>query len=85
MTTLGGPVEEVDLHARIDGQLPRERAEDVEAYLAASAGKTRLSFLASARGIKRCFLRPRDVGIAYLMATDACASRRSVNRREGQA
>ena len=35
MTPLGGPVEEGDLHARIDGQLPRERAEDVEAYLAA--------------------------------------------------
>ena len=35
MTPLGGPVEEDDLHARIDGQLPRERAEDVEAYLAA--------------------------------------------------
>ena len=35
MTPLGRPVEEDDLHARIDGQLPRERAEDVEAYLAA--------------------------------------------------
>jgi anti-sigma factor RsiW len=33
--TRGRPVEEDDLHARIDGQLPRERAEDVEAYLAA--------------------------------------------------
>ena len=30
----GRPVEEDDLHARIDGQLPRERTEDVEAYLA---------------------------------------------------
>lgn len=35
MTPRGRPVEEDDLHARIDGQLPRERAEDVEAYLAA--------------------------------------------------
>jgi anti-sigma factor RsiW len=35
MTSRGRPVEEDDLHARIDGQLPRERAEDVEAYLAA--------------------------------------------------
>ena len=34
MTPLGRPVEEDDLHARIDGQLPRERTEDVEAYLA---------------------------------------------------
>jgi anti-sigma factor RsiW len=31
----GRPVEEDDLHARIDGQLPRERTEDVEAYLVA--------------------------------------------------
>jgi anti-sigma factor RsiW len=35
MTPRGRPVEEDDLHARIDGQLPRERAEDVDAYLAA--------------------------------------------------
>jgi anti-sigma factor RsiW len=35
MTPPGRPVEEDDLHARIDGQLPRERTEDVEAYLAA--------------------------------------------------
>ena len=35
MTPLGRPVEEDDLHARIDGQLSRERAEDVDAYLAA--------------------------------------------------
>jgi len=35
MRPAGRPVEEDDLHARIDGQLPRERIEDVEAYLAA--------------------------------------------------
>jgi anti-sigma factor RsiW len=35
MRPLGRPVEEDDLHACIDGQLPRERTEDVEAYLAA--------------------------------------------------
>jgi anti-sigma factor RsiW len=35
MRPLGRPVDEDDLHARIDGQLPRERTEDVEAYLAA--------------------------------------------------
>jgi len=35
MTPPGRPVEEDDLHAHIDGLLPRERAEDVEAYLAA--------------------------------------------------
>ena len=35
MRPLGRPVQEDDLHARIDGQLPRERTEDVDAYLAA--------------------------------------------------
>ena len=35
MTPLGRPVEEDDLHARIDGQLAHNRAEDVDAYLAA--------------------------------------------------
>jgi anti-sigma factor RsiW len=35
MTPRGRPVEGDDLHARIDGQLPRKRTEDVEAYLAA--------------------------------------------------
>src|SRR4029077_8330112 len=35
MTPLGRPVEEDDLHARIDGQLAHDRAEDVDAYLAA--------------------------------------------------
>ena len=35
MTPPGRPVEEDDLHAHIDGHLPRERAQDVEAYLAA--------------------------------------------------
>jgi len=35
MRPLSRPVEEDDLHARIDGQLPRERTEDVDAYFAA--------------------------------------------------
>jgi anti-sigma factor RsiW len=35
MTPRGRPVKEDDLHARIDGQLPRERFEEVDAYLAA--------------------------------------------------
>jgi anti-sigma factor RsiW len=35
VTPLGRPVEEDDLHARIDGQLAHNRAEDVDAYLAA--------------------------------------------------
>ena len=35
MTPRGRPVEEDDLHARLDGQLPRDRIEDVDAYLAA--------------------------------------------------
>jgi len=35
MTPRGRPVGEDDLHAHIDGQLPHDRAEDVNAYLAA--------------------------------------------------
>jgi anti-sigma factor RsiW len=35
MTPPGRPIEEDDLHAHIDGQLPRERIEDVDAYFAA--------------------------------------------------
>ena len=35
MTPRGRPVEEDDLHARIDGQLAYDRAEEVDAYLAA--------------------------------------------------
>jgi anti-sigma factor RsiW len=34
MTPPGRPVEEDDLHARIDGQLPDDRIPDVDAYLA---------------------------------------------------
>jgi anti-sigma factor RsiW len=35
VTATGGPVEKDDLHARIDGRLPVERAEAVDAHLAA--------------------------------------------------
>jgi anti-sigma factor RsiW len=35
MTPSGRPVEEDDLHARVDGQLPRDRTEEVDTYLAA--------------------------------------------------
>jgi len=35
MTPPGRPIEEDDLHAYIDGKLPRERAQDVEAHLVA--------------------------------------------------
>jgi anti-sigma factor RsiW len=35
MTPIERPVEEDDLHARVDGRLPPERAEAVDAYLAA--------------------------------------------------
>ena len=35
MTATSGPVQEDELHARIDGRLPAERAEAVDAYLAA--------------------------------------------------
>ena len=35
MAPPGRPIEEDDLHACLDGQLPRDRIEDVDAYLAA--------------------------------------------------
>jgi anti-sigma factor RsiW len=38
VTAGAGPVEEGDLHARIDGRLPPERSEAVEAHLAADPG-----------------------------------------------
>src|SRR5439155_9136055 len=39
-----GPIEEADLHACIDGQLPPERAASVEVYIAGhSAERARLS------------------------------------------
>jgi anti-sigma factor RsiW len=50
MKAMGGPVEEDDLQARIDGRLPPERAEAVDAYLAAHPeARARLSQYAEQR------------------------------------
>ena len=54
MTPRGRPVEEDDLHARLDGQLPRDRIEDVDAYLAAHPEvKARFSDYAAPRAALR--------------------------------
>jgi anti-sigma factor RsiW len=88
MTPLGRPVEEDDLHARIDGQLPRERTEDVEAYLAAhpeeearfsqyaqQRQELRTAFAAQASGPI-----PNRLRVAYLVAQQ----RRRLRRQFGQ-
>ena len=50
MKAMGGPVEEDDLQARIDGRLPPERAEAVDPYLAAHPeARARLSQYAEQR------------------------------------
>jgi len=50
MTPIGGPVGEDDLQARIDGRLPPERAEAVDAYLAEHPeARTRLTQYAEQR------------------------------------
>jgi len=76
MTQPGRPVEEDDLHARIDGQLPRERAEDVEAHLAAQPEvKARFSQYAQQRQALRAAFAaqaggpiPGRLRIAHLLA-----------------
>ena len=60
MTSRGRPVEEDDLHAHIDGQLPDDRAEDVDAYLAAhSEEQERFSQYAGQRQALRAALAAR--------------------------
>ena len=60
MTPRGRPVGEDDLHAHIDGQLPDDRAEDVDAYLAAhSEEQERFSQYAGQRQALRAALAAR--------------------------
>jgi anti-sigma factor RsiW len=62
MTPLGRPVEEDDLHARIDGQLARDRAEDVDAYLATHPEEqTRFSqYTAQRQALRQAFAEQAD-------------------------
>jgi anti-sigma factor RsiW len=60
MTSRGRPVEEDDLHAHIDGQLAHDRAEDVDAYLAAHPEeRARFSQYAAHRQALRAALAAR--------------------------
>ena len=60
MTPRERPVEEDDLHARIDGQLPPNRAKDVDAYLAAHPEqRARFSQYAAQRQALRAALGAR--------------------------
>jgi anti-sigma factor RsiW len=88
MTPPGRPVEEDDLHARIDGQLPRERTEDVEAYLAAHPEEqARFSQYARQRqALRAAFVAqaggpiPNRLRVAHLVAQQ----RRQRRRQFGQ-
>jgi anti-sigma factor RsiW len=76
MKAMGGPVEEDDLQARIDGRLPPERAEAVDAYLAAHPeARARLSQYAEQRqALRRTIaaqaggLIPTRLRVAHLLA-----------------
>jgi anti-sigma factor RsiW len=62
MTPLGRPVEEDDLHARIDGQLAHDRSEDVDAYLAAHPDEqARFSqYAAQRQALRQAFTKQAD-------------------------
>ena len=62
MTPLGRPIGEDDLHALIDGQLAHDRAEDVDAYLAAhSEEQARFSqYAAQQKALREAFAEQAD-------------------------
>ena len=88
MTPIDRPVEEDDLHARIDGRLPPERAAAVDAYLAAHPeAQTRFSQYAEQRQALRAAFAaeadgpiPNRLRIARLLAQQ----RRRRHRQFGQ-
>ena len=88
MTRLGRPVEEDDLHARIDRQLPRERTEDVDAYLAAHPEEeARLSQYAQQRQALRAAFAaqasgpiPSRLRVAHLLAQQRRRRRRQLGQ-----
>jgi len=88
MTRLGRPVEEDDLHARIDGQLPRERTEDVDAYLAAHPEEeARFSQYAQQRQALRAAFAaqasgpiPSRLRVAHLLAQQRRRRRRQLGQ-----
>jgi anti-sigma factor RsiW len=84
----GRPIEEDDLHARIDGQLTHDRAEDVDVYLAAHPEEqARFSqYAAQRQALREAFSEqasepiPGRLRIANLLAQQ----RRRQHRRLGQ-
>jgi anti-sigma factor RsiW len=84
VTPLGRPVEEDDLHARIDGQLPHERTADVDAYLAARPEELeRFSqYAAHRQALRAAFAARADEPIpARLRVANLLAQQRRRRRR----
>src|SRR5271166_2667520 len=86
MTLPGRPVQEDDLHARIDRQLPPERTEDVDAYLAAHPEEeARFSQYAQQRqALRTAFAAqasgpiPNRLRVAHLLAQQRRRGRRQL-------
>ena len=86
MTSPGRPVEEDDLHARIDGQLPRERIEEVEAHLAVHPEvEARFSeYAAQRQALREAFAEQTDrpvpmrLRVAHLLAQQRQRRRRQL-------
>jgi anti-sigma factor RsiW len=88
MTPLGRPVEEDDLHARIDGQLAKDRTEDVDAYLAAHPEEqARFSqYAAQRQALRAAFAAQADgpIPMRLRVAPLLAQKRRQRLRRIGQ-
>jgi anti-sigma factor RsiW len=79
MTPVGRPVEEDDLHARIDGQLPHDRADDVDTYFAAHPEEqARFSqYAAQRQALREAFAEQADGPIpSRLRVSDLLAQQR---------
>jgi len=85
VTPVGRPVEEDDLHARIDGQLPHDRTEDVDAYFAAHPEEqARFSqYAAQRQALREAFAEQIDEPIpSRLRVSDLLAQQRQRRLRQ---
>ena len=85
MSATGGPFEEADLQAYIDGHLPRERAEAVEAYLAAhpEAREQWSQYAEQRQALRAAFAAQADGPIpARLRVAHLLAEQRRRHRRQ---
>jgi anti-sigma factor RsiW len=85
MRPVGRPVEEDDLHARIDGQLTHDRAENVDAYLAAHPEEqARFSqYAAQQQALRQAFIQQADGPIpARLRVANLLAGQRRRRLRQ---